>query len=178
MHYKIIIGVLSLSYPFIVYWGLQNYGAALLLPLLFILLSLRWITGNQPGERKVLIFSAFALLLVVVCWGQALGLKFYPVIMNLGFLTLFAGSLFSSMTVVERLARIKEPDLSDAGIAYTRKVTVVWSVFFLINGTVAAITAVFFSNEIWVFYNGFIAYLLIGILATAEWFIRKKVRHN
>lgn len=148
------------------------------MPLLCVLLALRWVTGNAPGERKVLIFSIIALLVIILCWGQALGLKFYPVVMNLGFLVLFAGSLFSRMTVVERLARIKEPDLSDAGVAYTRKVTWVWSLFFIINGGIAAITAVFFSDEVWLFYNGFLAYLLIGLLAASEWIVRQRMKQK
>ncbi len=55
--------------------------------------------------------------------------------------------------------------------------TLVWSIFFVVNGSVAAATALWASDEIWVLYNGFIAYLLIGTLAAGEWLLRQRVMH-
>ena len=172
---KAVIIVLSIAYPFMVYWGLQHYPASNLLPLLLILLALRWIVGNKTSERVILIVILFSVVIVAFIWGHQLGLKFYPVMVNLGFLVLFAGSLFSPPSFVERLARIRQPNLSPQGVAYTLKVTWVWSVFFLINGGVATMTALWASNEMWALYNGFIAYVLIGILAGGEWIVRRRV---
>ena len=175
---KVGVIVLSVCYPFMVYWGLQYYDAKILLPLLLMLLGLRWLTGSQASERKVVITTLLGVVVVVLVWGHQLGLKFYPVMMNLGFLALFASSLFSSATVVERLARIQEPDLPPEGVVYTRKVTWVWSGFFLLNGSIAAITAVWATDEVWMLYNGFIAYLLIGGLAGGEWLVRRRVKRG
>lgn len=172
---KAVIIVLSVAYPFIIYWGLQHYSAAKLLPLLLILLFLRWIAGNKTSERMILGAILVSVVIVGITWGHQLGLKFYPAMVNLGFLILFAGSLISPPSFVERLARIRHPNLSTEGVAYTQKVTWMWSVFFLINGSVAAMTALWASNEVWTLYNGFIAYLLIGILAGGEWVIRRRV---
>ena len=168
--------ILSLCYPFIVYWGLQNYEAKLLLPVLLIILSLRWFVLGGRSERKVIIATLLGVALIVFIWGNQLGLKFYPVMMNLGFLVLFGSSLFSKISFVERIARLKEPELPVQAVAYTRKVTWVWSAFFLINGILAAITAVWASDEIWMLYNGMIAYLLMGLLAAVEWVVRQKVK--
>lgn len=170
--------ILSICYPFMVYWGLQNYDAKLLLPLILILLALRWLTGVGVTEHKVVIITLFGIVILALVWGSQLSLKFYPVLMNLGFLTLFASSLFSPPTIVERLARMKEPELSPEAVVYTHKVTQVWSVFFLLNGTIAAITALWTSDKIWMLYNGFIAYLLIGALAGGEWLVRQRVKRS
>jgi uncharacterized membrane protein len=175
---KAVLIVLSIAYPFIVYWGLQHYQAAKLLPLLLILLALRWLTGQRSAERRILIAILVSVLVIAVSWGYQLGLKFYPVMVNLGFLILFAGSLISPPSFVERLARMREPDLSPEGVAYTLKVTWMWSGFFLINGIIAAFTALWASTELWTLYNGFIAYLLIGILAGGEWIVRRRVMGN
>jgi len=172
---KAVIIVLSIAYPFMVYWGLQHYPASKLLPLLLILLALRWIVGNKTSERMILVAILVTVVIVAFTWGHQLGLKFYPAMVNLGFLTLFAGSLISPPSFVERLARIRQPNLSPEGVAYTLKVTWMWSVFFLINGSIAAMTALWASNEVWTLYNGFIAYVLIGILAGGEWIIRRRV---
>ena len=170
--------ILSICYPFMVYWGLQNYDAKLLLPLILILLALRWLTGAGVTEHKVVIITLFGIVIIALVWGSQLSLKFYPVLMNLGFLTLFASSLLSPPTIVERLARIKEPELPPEAVVYTHKVTQVWSVFFLFNGTIAAITALWASDKIWMLYNGFIAYLLIAALAGGEWFVRQRVKRS
>ena len=175
---KAAVVILSICYPFMVYWGLQNYDAKLLLPLLLIILALRWLTGTGVSEHKVVIITLLGIIIIALVWGSQLSLKFYPVLMNLGFLTLFASSLLSPPTIVERLAKIKEPDLPPEVVVYTRKVTQVWSMFFLFNGIAAAITALWSSDEVWMLYNGFIAYLLIGGLAGGEWLVRQRVKRG
>jgi len=158
-----------------IYWGLQNYEAKLLLPILLILLGMRWIAIGDRSERYMVIATLTGVTFIVLIWGEQLGLKFYPVMMNLGFLVLFASSLFSPISFVERLARIRDPDLSPQAVIYTRKVTWVWSGFFLINGTIAAFTALWTTDAVWMLYNGMIAYLLMGTLAAGEWLFRQRV---
>jgi len=172
---KAVVVILSIAYPFIVYWGLQHYQAARLLPLLLILLALRWAVGGRTSERVVLAAILLGVIVVAFAWDDQLGLKFYPVMVNLGLLVLFAGSLWSPPSFVERLARMRHPDLPPAGVAYTSKVTWMWSIFFLLNGSIAAITALWASTAVWTLYNGFIAYLLIGILFGAEWIVRRRL---
>ena len=91
-------------------------------------------------------------------------------------LILFAASLTMKQTVIEKLARIKEPDLDAKGVAYCRNVTKVWCVFFIINGSIALYTALFTSLEHWMLYNGFISYMLMGLLMAVEYIVRLKVK--
>ena len=74
------------------------------------------------------------------------------------------------------LARLSEPDLPDVAIAYTRKVTLVWCAFFLVNGGIALATALWGTEAQWTLYNGGIAYVLMGLIAAVEWLVRKRVR--
>jgi uncharacterized membrane protein len=173
---KAVVVVLTIAYPFMVYWGLQHYTAASLLPLLLLLLALRWFAGNRRGERLILVAILIAVVVVAFTWGHQLGLKFYPALVNFGFLLVFAGSLLSPPSVVERLARLRHPDLSPAAVTYTTRVTWVWSFFFVFNGSLAAITALWASDAVWALYNGFIAYLLIALLAGGEWLLRQRVQ--
>lgn len=175
---KILAVSLTVSYPFLIYWGLQSYDASMLLPVLLILLALRWFTGGTLAERKLVVAAFLGVAAIVLIGGEKLGLKFYPVIMNLGFLILFASSLFADQTVIERFARLREPDLPEEGVIYTRKVTWVWSVFFVVNGTIAAFTAVWADDQVWMLYNGLISYLLIALLAGGEWLVRQRVRRG
>ncbi len=176
MPIRILVTLLTLSYPFAVYWGLQHFDALSLLPVLLLMLLLRWQGERQVRDRMVIIVSALGVLLVTLLWDAQLGLKFYPVLVNLGLLVVFSSSLFASQTVIERLARISEPDLPPAGVAYTRKVTQAWCVFFVVNGSVSMATLLWASEATWMLYNGLIAYLLIGAMLGAEWLIRQRVR--
>jgi len=48
-----------------------------------------------------------------------------------------------------------------------------------LNGTLAAMTVAIGNVELWVWYNGLIAYLLMGGLVVAEyWVRRRKMRLN
>ncbi len=175
---KVTVMVLSIAYPVMVYWGLQYFDASLLLPLLLILLGLRWLMGVGVSEHKVVIVTLLGVAIIAMIWGTQMSLKLYPVMVNLGFLTLFASSLLFPPCIVERLARLTEPDLSPETVAYTQKVTLVWSVFFLINGVISAITALWATDEVWMLYNGFIAYFLIAGLASVEWLVRQRVKRT
>lgn len=82
--------------------------------------------------------------------------------------------------MVERLARLREPDLPLVAVAYTRRVTQVWCVFFIINGALAFATAVWASDAVWSLYTGVIAYILMGLLFGAEFLFRlrfKRLHH-
>ena len=86
---------------------------------------------------------------------------------------LFLASLFRGQSAIERLARLRQPNLPPEAVRYTRRLTIVWCVFFVFNGLVAFWTAVAQPDEIWALYNGFIAYLLIGSLIVGEMVFRK-----
>ncbi|MBM7456135.1 putative membrane protein [Oceanisphaera litoralis] len=170
--------LLTIGYPLLVYWGLHRFDAFALLPLLLVILLLRWFSGKRGYERFVIIGSVLGVTAVVLLHGAQMGLKLYPVMVNLGLLFAFGSSLFSSQPIIERLARIREPDLPPAGVAYTRKVTQVWCVFFVLNATVSTATMLWASEEIWMLYNGLIAYIFIGLMLSLEWLIRQRVRRR
>lgn len=111
----------------------------------------------------------------VLLTGNALGLKLYPVMVNASLLVLFGLSLFHPPTMVEKLARLQEPDLPPEGVRYTRRVTWVWCGFFIVNGSISLWTTLYGTDEQWALYNGLIAYGLIGALMAGEWCVRQLV---
>ncbi|WP_162048184.1 COG4648 family protein [Vibrio taketomensis] len=112
------------------------------------------------------------LLLYAVMVNDATGLLFYPVMMNLVLLLTFASSCLWGEPIITRIAKLRE-ELDEAGLIYTRRLTMIWSVFFVVNGLIAAITTQL-SYEIWTLYNGLISYGLIGLLLSSEWIYRKR----
>ena len=100
--------------------------------------------------------------------------RLYPAVMVALALAVFAVSLFR-MPLIEVFARKMGETLDARGIAYCRQVTRVWVAFLSVHLLVTVAT-VFLSREIWVFYNGFLAYVLMGSLLLGERLYRRKVR--
>lgn len=119
------------------------------------------------------------VLAVLGLWSNALlPLKLYPVLINGVMLGVFGASLIFPPSAVERLARLREPDFPDHAIAYTRRVTQVWCVFFVLNGAIALTTALWASPAVWSLYNGVIAYVLMGLLFAGEFLVRLRHRRR
>ncbi|MDF4362021.1 hypothetical protein P3514_32595, partial [Vibrio parahaemolyticus] len=130
-------------------------------------------------EFKFLALTTGAVGILLVTLGMVFKqhgwLKFYPVVVNVCMLCVFAFSLKQPQSIIERLARLQEPELPPSGVAYTRKVTMVWCVFFVLNAAFALYTC-FLPVKIWTLYNGLISYLLAGSLFAGEWIVRQFVR--
>ncbi|MBP5321313.1 MAG: hypothetical protein J6334_10010 [Kiritimatiellae bacterium] len=100
--------------------------------------------------------------------------RLYPVMVSAAAFLAFALSLFRT-PLVERFARRMEGPLDEAGVRYCRKVTVAWALFLGIHLAVTVWT-LFLPLRVWAFYNGFLAYLLMGAMFAGEWLIRRRVR--
>ena len=175
------IGVIAVFvlYPLLVYLGLRYLGGAWVAALLIAVCVLRLVARTGPFTRaQVVIVCGAGVLLAVLSLlrGSPKLVFYYPVLINGGLLIVFAQSLLSPPTVIERLARLRDPQLSPKGVAYTRRVTIAWVVFFLLNGGTALYTASFTSPETWALYNGFIAYVLMGVMFAGEFLVRMYVQ--
>jgi uncharacterized membrane protein len=168
-----IIGLATLCYPFAVYFGIHYVEPWQIAALLIVVLLLKSLTNRMALPLLIagMLYGGFAI------WhNNLISLRYYPVLVNGVMLSVFAWSLFFPPSVIERLARIEKPNLSAKGIIYTRRVTQVWCGFFVINGSIALITAVWASFELWSLYNGLIAYLLMALLFAGEYLIRIKTQ--
>lgn len=176
------MGILAVLYPVIAYVGL-SFGSPSVVALgLIIILLLRYSFGHSLILNKTYIRLFIASVILVLGYSlitdSSQGIRFYPVVTSFLFLVIFAISLRSKQTIIERIARIREPDLPASAISYTRKVTICWCGFFFINGSIAFYTAVFSDIATWTLYNGLISYCLMGILAGVEWLVRKKYKYK
>jgi uncharacterized membrane protein len=104
--------------------------------------------------------------------------RLYPVFMNLTMLLAFGLTIWKPPSMIERFARISDPDLDDHGVAYTRRVTMVWMGFFVINGSIALWTALHGTWLQWGAYNGGISYVMAGTLMAIEYIVRRIVRRR
>jgi len=171
--------LLWVVYPLVVFFGLRVMEPRYVAMLFAAVLLLRrrkklgaFLSGLSPASWTVLVLQLLLMAATVLTNDEVL-LRCYPAAINAGMLLIFGMSLFNPPSMVERFARVSEPDLAPAGVRYTRRVTQIWCVFFIANGVVSGYTALYASREQWIFYNGLIAYLLMGILFAGEWLFRR-----
>ena len=131
----------------------------------------------RPCLKSVARFAFAAGVVWVLYFLKAEGLfRLYPVAMVTIALGTFAISLFRT-PLIEVFARKMGEDLDERGVAYCRRVTIVWTVFLSVHLAVT-IATVFASRQIWAIYNGGIAYFLMSALFLGEWLYRRRFRHG
>ena len=174
-----LIAGLTMSYPFLIWFSLDYFQPRTLALVLAGLFLLRFLASGMQADAGLMRFIVpiCVLFLLAIAWlNQAGGLMVYPVFVSLLFFTVFSISLAYPPTVVERLARLEDPDLPAKGVAYTRRVTQIWSVFFLSNAAVSLFTVWYGDRWLWSLYNGCVFYVLMGLLMAAEMAVRRKVK--
>lgn len=176
MALTVLTVLLTLLYPVAIWYGHGQLEPRWLAGLLLLAAATRLPALRLGGVARWT--AAGALLLAAgAAWSNLLlPLKLYPVLVNAALLAAFGYSLWHGPSMVERLARLREPDLPPAGVRYTRRVTQLWCAFFVVNGALALATALWASEALWSLYNGVIAYLLMGILFGGEWLARRRFK--
>lgn len=172
----VLLGVLTLAYPLLVYASLKWFEPRWLALLLLALALARLGSGRADPLAWATAAAALLLALLAGLLNAMLPIKLYPALVNSLMLLLFGLSLWRPPSLIERLARLREPDLPAHAIAYTRRVTQVWCGFFVVNGGIALWTALYASEATWALYNGLVAYFVMGALFAGEWLIRQRVR--
>ncbi len=167
-----------LIYPLAIWLG-QGQLEPRYLALLLLLVALFRLSVVKSDKGWAWWTGGTLLLCALTLWANApLPLKLYPVLVNAGLLGLFAYSLVVPPTMIERIARAREPDLPVAAVLYTRRVTQVWCVFFAVNGIIALFTALWTPAVVWTLYNGLIAYVLMGLLFAGEYCVRWRFKRR
>lgn len=144
------------------------------------LLPLVFVRGSAQFPYRFLGLTAALLGAASLIAKSEVPLKYYPVLVNAVALSIFAWSLFRPPPIVERIARLRDRAFPEAAVPYVRGVTKAWCIFFVVNGTIAFLTAIAADPMIWAIYNGIVAYALIGLMFIGERLVRRHVmaRHH
>lgn len=168
--------LVTLLYPLAIWIGRGRVEPHWLAGLLLVAVATRLPSLKISRVARWSVAGALSLAAAAVWSNALLPLKLYPVLVNGALLAAFGYSLLSPPSIVERLARVREPDLPPAAIGYTRRVTQVWCVFFVINGAIALATALWASEAVWSLYTSVIAYVLMGTLFGVEYLVRRRFK--
>jgi len=176
-----LVAIIAAVYPFLIYFGLNAYGIKPLAILLLVVSGLRIILWQQfKRTEKIILVSLLTLLcgLAILLNSQAL-LRFYPVLMNIGFSAVFLLSLRTKQPLIERIMSAMIKDLSIAARRYLRGLTLAWGLLLLFNALISFYTACCLSFHVWTIYNGFLVYIVFGVFTLIELIYRSfyKKRH-
>ncbi len=172
---NLAFAALTLSYPLAI-WLLGDRVEPRWLALSLVLLGALRLAATGQRLWIGLALGAFALAAITGVLNVGWPLRWYPVFVNGSLLVLFGVTLVRPPSMAERLARLREPDLPAHAVRYTRKVTLAWCVFFVVNGALAAATSLWGTDAQWALYNGGIAYGLMGVFAGVEYLVRLRVK--
>lgn len=183
--HKILLFLLlagGILYPFLVYFGINHFPPGFFVIVGMLLLAMR-VVHFRPLISRPLQITITALLILSVGSISALytlnpffAVKAYPILLSLMVAALFGFSLLFPPTLIERIARLREPELPPEAILYTRNITWAWTIFLLINAGISLATALYGTLAQWTLWNGGLSYLCMGLLFAIEWIIRKRVR--
>lgn len=171
---RAVVGLILVLYPLGVYLLVDRVSPALLVGLLGILFVAR-LFAVQAIAGKYLGLACLGVALF--CYGAYVEpemrvLKMYPVLINLGAAAFGVYTLFTPPSAIERISRKLRMAIVGSAIPYMRRLTMVWIVFFVVNGSLAAYTALASTIGVWAFYNGFLSYVFIALLLGLEYPVR------
>lgn len=198
---KVLFYVVAAVYPVLVFTMLVVFRMPVRILSLFVVVLACAFFLSASGVRKSdgksekkaldwrpMLSSALFLLAGILCFvfNKKIFLKLYSVVISATMLFVFGSSLFFKPNIIFRFACLGDKSVKGSSFepqvnSYCKKVTVVWCVFFVLNGSVSAFTALHdFGNDalndkIWSVYNGGISYILMGLLFAVEFLVRKMV---
>jgi uncharacterized membrane protein len=167
----LILALVGLLYPLLIYFEVNVYFSrtlALLIGLSFAGNFLAQRRRVNQGRFLILCCLMFLIYAAVIFISSSLFVVYLPFLISISLLSSFVYSLLYPPNAIELFARALVPDLSSAEVIYCRHVTLIWIVFFLLNGITAFYTACCASLGAWTLYNGLVAYVVMGVLFAME----------
>lgn len=165
--------ILTAAYPLAVYFLLNRGDVRLAGLVVLLVLTLRFLAPGATRLQVSVGLAAGALFAAAIALTNSETLaRLYPVAVNCALLLAFGVTLQKPPSMIERIARATGVVLNEAGVRYTRAVTVVWCAFFVVNGGIALVTALVTSRETWALYNGLLSYAMAGALLVGERVVR------
>lgn len=107
-------------------------------------------------------------------WSGAWLTTLLPVFVHGALFVLFTATLRPGRTpMISRFAQLEQGELSVELCTYTRRLTIIWCVFFAAMSVLALWLALWASVEVWFLHTSVTSYLLIAILFFGEYLYRR-----
>lgn len=183
---RIAAAIAMIAYPVVVWLGLsgaaEGWSSARGIALVLLAVTAPAVFVGMRRSRKAAVrglaavpFTTVIALLLAAALDRADCLLAVPVAINAVLLVAFGCTLRGgAMPMIERFARLQEPELPEPKQRWCRTWTAIWCLFFVANGGIALGLACCAPMQWWAVYNGLVAYVLIGSLLLLEWLLRRR----
>jgi uncharacterized membrane protein len=148
-----------------------------LAPTLLIALFLAW-----RSPQRVVMLGVVALALVAVWTGRSALAQHadivywvqYVAIQLVLFITFARTLVAGTQPLVSRFAEVVHSRLTPQQQAYTRKVTIAWTMFFAVMAIAAALLFFLAPRSVWLFFAHFLTLPLVVLMFIAEYWVRRR----
>ncbi len=178
----VALAIGTVAYPLAIFWALTHLGTraagAVVLAILVPVLAVRFRRADRATFWSIVRVPAAMLLLALggIATDDRRFVLALPVLINAVLLLEFGATLRAGSTpMIERFARMQEPELDAGKQRHCRQWTIGWCVFFVFNGAIAAGLALAAPLWWWTVYTGGIAYASMGAMFAGEW-IQRRIR--
>ena len=176
----ILLFALLIAYPVAIHAAVINgYAVAALLMLLVVPVFLT--CGNRARGLFAALATAAAVALLAATFESSEQLLLYlmPVLINAALAVFFGRTLLPGETpLITRFSILLRGKLEPRVVSYTRRVTQVWTLFFILLALESLLLALFAPLEIWSLFANILNYLLAGLLFAGEYFFRVHHLHD
>jgi uncharacterized membrane protein len=181
---KAILGIIVILYPLLVFLSLVVFKLPVrYLSILILIFAIGYIYFNRKNFRKknaILLFVTPFILCVIgiICLvtESRIILKIYPALADLAYLSILTTSLLMPPSIVYYFIDLFDKSIhdklpKDRFIRYCRNATILWCVFFLIDGIISTTLNLRASDTAWGIYSGGITYMLMGLIFIGEFVV-------
>jgi uncharacterized membrane protein len=160
-----------------VFCGLTYFGVRLTAIVLLLFAGRRFIVlllSHRSTSRLVLIQATLMAIIIAgaAASGSAFVLRVTPFAVSLTFIAMFAFSLRNT-PLIERFARLQEPELSPEKIAYCRSLTKLWVGVLTVNSGLLLFASLCQNEALWAILVGPVSYGMLGMVFAIEYPFRK-----
>lgn len=172
------MAALLVVYPLVSAWVIERFGVRVAALILTAIVAPGFVLGGRRvagafGMRAPASVGPVVLMLAAAVTGDRLFMKLVPAAVYLVLFELFRASLRGPMSMIELGARLMEPHAPEFIRSYCRRLTILWSAFFVVNAVVIAALAIWGSLGWWRAYTGWIIYTILAVLSVIEFLVRK-----
>jgi len=186
---KYLFGLIAVLYPILVFCALVVFKLPIrYLSIGIIIFAIAYSIVNSrhyKGKHTIALFVSPLILCVIgvisLCLDDSpIIIKLYPALASLAYLTIMVTSFFFPpplayyfVDIFDKSIKTKIPkEIFDN---FCHRATVIWCVFFVIDGIIASITAYLGSDFVWGIYNGGITYCVMGLIFVGEFIVLKTI---
>ena len=170
---SLLLVALMLCIPLIIHMTiLQGHVTAALFILLTVFILLLTRSWKRLISLGILAFIGVGLLTTLGIPDQ-IQLFAIPVLINSGLAVFFGLSLLPDRTpIITKYAILIRGEIDTRVAVYTRRVTQLWTIFFVALAVESLLLALYAPIETWSLFANFLNYIFAALLFTAEYYFR------